>query len=111
MQPEGGSNWLVGVVRRFLKLANLQARVGIQTVSRQPLALEFSVEGGREVGVLLQSSETGEAQVILRPEGYIPEQNLEVERDGRLYIYLPRGISESGDDYVIARYREMVRED
>jgi len=34
LQPEGGSNWLIGVVRRFQRDASQQGAVGIQTLGR-----------------------------------------------------------------------------
>ena len=47
LQPEGGSNWVLGVVRRVTKTAAQQARVGIETLSKTPLLSNFSVSGSR----------------------------------------------------------------
>jgi hypothetical protein len=116
MQPEGGSNWVVGLVRRVSKNAAQQARVGIQTLSRSPAALRFAISGARsgagELGVLLKGNDPAshEVQIAMRPGVFTPGQNLEAEREGRRCLYMPTGLSERGEDYEIARFRELVRE-
>ena len=40
MQPEGGDNWLVGVIRRYHRVAENQARVGIEALARQAAFLQ-----------------------------------------------------------------------
>lgn len=114
MQPEGGSNWVVGAVRRVSKVGNQQARVGIQTLSRTPLACQFTIEGGaaQETGVLLRPPEPDatEARIALRTGAFVQGQKLELEREGRLHMFLPQGLSERGDDFEIGRFREMIRE-
>lgn len=111
MQPDGGSNWVVGAVRRVSKTERQETRVGIETLSRTPQIARFSARNGSEVGVLLPAAAqgAGEASIVLRA-GVFAGQNLESERGGRSYVYLPQGVAEHGDDYDIVRYREMVRE-
>jgi hypothetical protein len=41
---------------------------------------------------------------------YVPGQNLENERGGRSFVYLPQTVAEHGEDYDIVRFREMIRE-
>jgi hypothetical protein len=113
MQPEGGSNWVVGMIRRVNRVSGQQARVGIQTLSRAPRTAQMAVRGaGRVPGILLPSGEPGSAEVAvaLPPAIFVPGLNIECERDGRQYVYLPQGIVERGEDYEIGRFREMVRE-
>ncbi|HEX2565362.1 MAG TPA: hypothetical protein VHL85_00755 [Burkholderiales bacterium] len=113
MQPEGGSNWVVGMIRRVNRVSGQQARVGIQTLSRAPLGAQFEVRGtGRVPGILLPSGEPGSAEtaIALQPAVFVPGLNIECERGGRLYMYLPQGIVERGEDYEIGRFREMIRE-
>ncbi len=116
MQPEGGSNWVVGLVRRVNKTVGQQARVGIQTLSRSPAVSQFSFSGSRaskgEQGVLLKGNDpaSAEVQIALRPGVFAPGQNLEATRAGRQHIYIPTGFGERGEDYEIGRFREMVRE-
>jgi len=113
LQPEGGDNWLLGLVRRVNKLGPQQARVGIETLSRTPEVARFAVAGtagAAEQGVLLKGAEGAESRILLKPGIYAPMQNLEVQRGGRQHVYIPQGFAERGEDYEIARFREMIRE-
>ena len=115
MQPDGGSNWLAGLVRRVNKSAGQQARVGIQTLSRVPAVSQFALSGARgtaEQGVLLKGDDpaSSEVRIALRPGVFAPGQNLEATRDGRQYIYVPTGVGARGEDYEIGRFRELVRD-
>ena len=48
MQPEGGTNWVLGVVRRFTRDSSQQGSVGVQTIARSMIAARFSVGGGAD---------------------------------------------------------------
>ena len=37
MQPEGGTNWVLGVVRRFTRDSSQQGSVGVQTIARSKI--------------------------------------------------------------------------
>lgn len=113
MQPEGGSNWVLGVVRRVNKTTGQQARVGIETLSKTPALARFAVSGVRAVsaqGVLLRGVDGAETRIVLQPGVFAPAQNLELEHGGRQHIYIPQAVAERGEDYEIARFRELVRE-
>lgn len=113
MQPDGGSNWVVGIVRRVNKISNLEARVGIETVSRSPAMVEFSLGAlGRHVGLLLPSAVlgSGEVSIALPPNIYSRGTNLEANFNGRDHVYMPVGAPERGEDYEMLRFRELVRE-
>jgi len=113
MQPEGGSNWVLGLIRRVNKLAGQQARVGIETLSRTPLLSRFAVAGVKSVteqGVLLKDGEAAEVRIVLKPGVFTPGQNLEITRGERNHVYLPQAVAERGEDYEIARFRELIRE-
>jgi hypothetical protein len=113
MQADGGDNWLVGLVRRVTKTSSQQARVGIETLSKAPRLLRFAVSGAKsatEQGIVLKDGDASEARIVLRPGIYAPAQNLEAARGERRYVYVPQGMAERGEDYEIARFREMVRE-
>jgi len=112
LQPEGGSNWVLGVVRRVSKTAAQQARVGIETLSKTPLLSKFSVSGAAsasEQGVLLVGG-AAETRIVLKPGVFAPAQNLEIARGDRHHVYIPQAVAERGEDYEIARFRELVRE-
>jgi hypothetical protein len=113
LQPEGGTNWVLGLVRRVNKTTPQQARVGVETLCRTPEVLRFGVGGGAtasEEGVLMRNGGTSEARILLKPGVYAPLQNLETERGAHRFVYIPQGLAERGEDYDIARFREMVRE-
>lgn len=113
LQPEGGSNWVLGMVRRVNKLDAQQARVGIETLSKTPALSRFAVAGVAsvtELGVLLKSGDAADARIVLKPGVFAPAQNLEIAYGSRHHIYLPQALVERGEDYEIARFREMIRE-
>jgi hypothetical protein len=113
MQPDGGTNWVVGMVRRVNRVSNQEARVGIQTLSRAPALAKFALHGvGDQVGVLLPSPVlgSGETSIALRAGLYTRGQNLETEKDGRQHVYMAQNVAERGDDYEVVRFRQMVRE-
>ena len=112
MQPEGGNNWVTGIIRRVNKVGASQARVGIQSLSKAPMAGKFWTGVTTETGVLLKTGEpdSSEVRIVLKPGVFVPGQNLESERGGRFHVYMPQGVDDRGDDYEIARFREMIRE-
>jgi hypothetical protein len=112
MQPDGGNNWIVGMVRRVTKTSGQEARVGIETLARAPHLTRFALRGTEQPAILLPAavSGTGEASIVLRAGAYIPGQNMESERGGRSFVYMPQTVAERGDDYDIVRFREMIRE-
>lgn len=109
MQPEGGSNWVIGVVRRVNRISEHETRVGIQTLSKAPLVSKFELRGiGTQYGVIL---ERGEEAAIALPAGvYAQGLNLETEHAGRAHVYMPQEVTARGEDYEVVRSREMVRE-
>jgi hypothetical protein len=118
LQPEGGSNWVVGVVRRFQRDASQQGAVGIQTLGRAPLPVQVKLQIGQagtsldaETAILLNPVDSApEAQLLLRTGALAAGQNLELERNGKIYLLIPAGEAEHGDDYDLIRCRRMVRD-
>jgi len=114
MQPDGGSNWVLGLVRRVNKTDGQQARIGIQTLAKAPLASSFTVAGAfgaSEAGILLRAAEdAGDARIVLKPGVFAPGQNLEMALGERQHVYMPQALAERGEDFEIGRFREMIRE-
>lgn len=109
LQPDGGDNWVIGMVRRLARMSQHEARVGIQTLSKAPAVSSFELRGfGVRSGILL--SDGAEPAIALPAGVYTRGVNLEAERGGRQHVYLPQGIAQSGEDYEIVRFREMIRE-
>jgi hypothetical protein len=117
LQPEGGSNWLVGVVRRVHRTAGAQARVGIETLAKSPqivrVTLGASPSAAPETGLLLRADDPAatEVRIALRPGVFAPGLNLESRVNGRQHVYMPARLGERGEDYEIGRFREMVRDE
>jgi hypothetical protein len=118
LQPEGGSNWVVGVIRRFQRESAQQGAVGIQTLGRAALPVQVRLQSGKartgrdaETAILLNPIDSApEAQLLLRADVIVAGQNLEFERNGKAYLLLPTGDMERGEDYDLIRCRQMIRD-
>ena len=102
MQPEGGTNWLLGVVRRFTRLSEGLASVGIETLSRSPAAMMADSQGLPTPVILL---EPPVAEQPLRIAMSIPtweeQRPLQVDADGALWRLTPQSVLEIGAGHVI----------
>lgn len=113
MQPEGGDNWLLGVIRRYHRLSEKDARVGIQALATKALAVEvqiravssYAAAAGTPTLMLLDGNEADEFRVILPPMSFDPRESLEYVRDGQRFLLTPIALSEQTADYELARYR------
>ena len=114
LQPEGGDNWVLGVIRRLQRGASQKGSVGIQTIAKSAQLVQLSLgEGaGIETGVLLNdgSEASGEARLLLRPGVFTPGQNLEYRKGELSCLLMPQGVIASGDEYEVARFRELIRD-
>jgi hypothetical protein len=120
LQPEGGDNWLIGVIRRLSRELAQQGTVGIQTLARNGRTVQLRPEGGssgagREPGpgILLDTDAQGaspEVKLLLRAGTLVSGQNLEYEHDGKVFLLIPAAVEESGEDYERVRFRQMVRD-
>jgi hypothetical protein len=118
LQPEGGTNWVLGVVRRFHRESPQQGTVGIQTLARSALPVKVALQSGQtgtsrngETAILLNPADSGpEAQLLLRAGVLVAGQNLELERNGKLHLLMPAGAMERGEDYELVRFRRMIRD-
>lgn len=111
MQPEGGSNWLLGVVRRFARDSEASAGLGIETLTKQPRALCVD-SGGIQTEVILIDPWESSAQVRVALPATAWEDNIAMTfNDGGKAVKLfPDGQVQSGPDYLIGRYRVRVAE-
>jgi hypothetical protein len=118
LQPDGGKNWVIGVIRRFNRDSPQQGTVGIQTLGRTALPVKVRLQSGtmgtspdEETAVLLNPADDAtEAQVLLRTGVVVAGQNLELERNGKRFLLMPVGTQERGDDYELLRCRQMIRD-
>lgn len=118
MQPEGGDNWLLGIVRRHGKESDSLASVGIQTLARQaqsvelrPLSSSAYAAAATIPGVLLQDGgEVQELRAVLPPATFDLRESLEYVADSQRFLLVPVEFLERGADYEIARFRKHVAE-
>lgn len=116
MQPEGGDNWLLGIIRRFHRLSEKDARVGIQSLAKKALAIEVQVKSvssyaataGVPALLLLDGNDAGEFRVVLPPMTFDQRESLEYVRDGQRFLLTPVSLSEQTADYELARYRRSA---
>lgn len=115
LQPEGGDNWIVGLIRRFNRDSPQQGTVGIQTLAKTALSVKLKLRSGQAVtrrdadtGILLNpSDDASEALVLLRPGVLVAGQNIDIERNGKRYLMLSAELMERGEDYELMRFRQM----
>ena len=116
MQPEGGENWLVGVIRRYHRITESEARVGIQSLARQAVSVELAVRGASSYAavagvpalILLDGNEAEEIRVIVPHATFDPREAMEYARDGRRFLLRPIALVEQTADYELVRYRQSL---
>ena len=114
MQPEGGDNWVLGVVRRLQREMPQKGSVGIQTIAKSAQLVELSLgAGGSEWGILIgaDGQAPGEARVLLRPGVFETGQNMEYRRGDVTCLLMPQGVVQSEEDFDLVKFRELVRDD
>jgi len=114
LQPDGGDTWVLGVVRRLQREIPLKGSVGIQNLatSAELVQLRVGGSGGGEAGILISGDgeSPGEARVLLRAGAFAPGQNMEYQKGAATCLLMPQGVVESGEEYEVVRFREMIRE-
>lgn len=105
MRPEGGDNWLVGIVRRFSRDSDAQGAVGIETLSKTPRAIVADCGGLQTEGILLDALKPGESvRVVLPATAWEDGMSLLFPFDGAQARLFPEALLESGADTAIGRY-------
>lgn len=114
LQPEGGDNWVLGVIRRLHRDSPQRGSVGIQTIARSAQLVQLSPSGGAggETGILLGdgSESPGEARVLLRAGMFVPRQNMEYRKGELSCLLIPQAVVESSEEYEVVKFREMIRD-
>ena len=105
MQPDGGDNWLVGVVRRYVRTGPNEDSIGIETISRAPRAVLAYAGCIYTEALLLDVPVVGEyARMALAPNAL--EENVALlfkvdEKNARLH---PREVLANGSDFIVANF-------
>jgi len=113
LQPEGGDNWLLGIVRRYHRDSENEARVGIEALARDIVSVELKLRtisayaaAATMPALLLEDGATGdEIRVVLPPASFDMRENLEYSRNGENFLLAPVALLEQNADYELARYR------
>ncbi len=116
LQPEGGENWLLGIIRRYHRTTENEARVGIEALARQVVSVEAHVRSASSYAAVagipallaLDPQPSGDTLVVLPPATFDLRENLEFTRDGRRQALAPVALVEQTADYELARYRLSV---
>ena len=112
LQPEGGDNWILGIVRRYFRESGSEARVGIETLARQAISVELYLRGtssqatatGIPALLLENRGEPGDVRVVLPPDSFDLQESLECTLNGRQCQLAPLVLLERTTDYELARY-------
>jgi hypothetical protein len=119
LQPEGGDNWVLGVVRRLQRDVPQKGAVGIQTIARSARLVQLRpADGGGgthsegQAGMLLGDGgeAPGEARVLLRAGVFVPGQNMEYRKGDLNCLLMPQGVVAGDDEYEVVKFREMIRD-
>jgi hypothetical protein len=112
IQPDGGDNWLLGIVRRYHRTSESDAQVGIETLARQAFSVElkartassYAAVSGTPALLLENRGEPGEVRVVLPPASFDLQESLECSIEGRRCLLAPAALIEQTADYELARY-------
>jgi hypothetical protein len=116
MQPEGGDNWLLGIVRRYHRESELEARIGIQTLATKAVAIECRPRTSSSYGaaatlpalLVRDGNQPGEVRVVLPAHSFDLRESLDYQLDGQRFLLNPVEQLEQTLDYEVARYRQVV---
>lgn len=116
MQPDGGENWLLGCIRRYHRDGDSEARVGIQTLARDVLAVELHLQAassyaavaGTPALLLRDGNAPGEIRVVLPASSFDLRERFDCQVDGCRHQLEALALLEHTADYDLARYRIFV---
>jgi len=104
MQPEGGGNWLVGIVRRIVRESESLANVGLETLSKNA-RVTAADSGGRRIEVLVLDplAKNSEVRVVMADIAW--DARIPLVLDGVAARLDPVGQADAGASYVVGRYK------
>jgi hypothetical protein len=109
IRPEGGDNWLVGVVRRFIRTDETAAAVGVETLSKWPIPAAIDGDAAQHV-LLLDPIEDGETvRIVASGVDYVPGRTLTCRALGAAFSLDPVEPIERGVEFDLARYRVAIQ--
>ncbi len=116
LQPDGGNNWLLGIVRRYHRDTAATAHVGIESLARQAEAVELKPRAASSYASanhvpalwLLDGNEPGEVRMVLPTASFDLRESMELVKDGKRMLFSPVALIEQTQEYEIARYRALT---
>ena len=106
LQPDGGRNWLIGLVRRLARESETSCTVGLETISKSPRAIVADGGGLQTEAVLLEPlAADQDVRLLLSLNAWEERIPLALTLDGTSVRLHPQAVVESGPDYLIGRYR------
>lgn len=116
MQPEGGENWLLGIIRRYHRASESEARTGIETLAKQALAVEvkprtassYAALPGVPALIIAEDCAPGEVRVVLPHANFDLRETLEYSSHGKRYHLTPVALVEQTAEFELARYRQNL---
>lgn len=106
LQPEGGSNWLVAVVRRMARSGENMVWVGLETLTKVPLPIVGAGHIINTDAVALDSLVPDtDVRLILSIEAWEAHSPMTVVANGAKYRLHPQDMVEGNHGYAIGRYR------
>ncbi len=115
IQPEGGDNWVLGMVRRYSVTPDARASIGIQTLSKNAQSIDlhprtsgFSAADAIPGIWLREDNPAGEIRLVLPKGSFDVRESLEFVLEERRFLLSPAELEEPGSDFEIGRYREQV---
>ncbi|MDR0736134.1 MAG: hypothetical protein LBF51_04750 [Zoogloeaceae bacterium] len=113
MQPGGEGNWLVGLVRRYQRVSEQEAQVGIETLSRRVTGIDVGPRASplppSTPALWLQDDDPrGDIRFVLPLNTFAAGESLEFTYGSRRIALTPVKRLEQGSDYEIAAYRAAI---
>lgn len=120
-----GVYWGIGVIRHLVRNHDQHGQVGIQSLSQaaqaitlRPLLADRKWRGSGENGdiegesfpaaLLVGAARTeGETHLLLQPGSFNKSYSLEMQLHGKKRLLQPIDILEKGEDYEVARFKDM----
>lgn len=117
LQPEGGDNWVLGIIRRRDRATEAGVRVGIEAIGRQVASVQLRIravsEHANSTSVpalwLRDGSEPGEMRFVLPPATFDIGRGMELDDAGQRILLAPVALEgQATMDYEVARYRVVA---
>ena len=116
MQPDGGENWLLGIVRRYHRELDSEARVGIQTLATKVTVIECRPRAASSYGaaatlpalLLEDGNPPGEVRLVLPVHSFDLRESLDYQLNGQRFLLKPVALLEQTAEYELARYRQLA---